>query len=100
MNPRLRKVLNYILDRFGEPSTWRGVTLIASALGAYISPDKMELIIAIGLFVSGLVGVAFADKLQRRDDSYGGYGHGGWERSHWQKTEETLDNIEIPENER
>ncbi|MGR9035874.1 MAG: hypothetical protein ACU83O_04705 [Gammaproteobacteria bacterium] len=30
---------NYLLERFREPSTWRGLLLIATALGMQISPE-------------------------------------------------------------
>lgn len=48
----------YILDRLSEPSTWRGLTLLATALGVQIAPEMQEAIIAAGIAVAGLVGVA------------------------------------------
>jgi len=46
----------WLIDRGNEPSTWRGLTLIASALGVVISPEIADRIIALGLAVSGLIG--------------------------------------------
>jgi hypothetical protein len=40
-----------------QPSTWRGITMIASALGLAIQPDLATAIVAVGMAVSGLIGV-------------------------------------------
>lgn len=49
----------YILERLKEPSTWRGLVLIATALGAKISPDQAEAIVVAGLFLVGAIGAGF-----------------------------------------
>lgn len=46
-----------LLDHLRQPSTWRGVVLLASACGFAVRPDVGEAIIAVGLAVSGLIGV-------------------------------------------
>lgn len=51
----------YLLERLKEPTTWRGLVLIATAFGATISEDQKEAIIAAGLALSGLVGVFAPD---------------------------------------
>ena len=48
----------YLLERLKEPSTWRGLILLATALGVPIAPDAAEYVIAIGIAGAGLVGVA------------------------------------------
>lgn len=53
---------DYILARLQEPSTWRGLVLIASALGAALSPDQQEAIVTGGLLLAGLIGAAVPDK--------------------------------------
>ena len=53
---------SYLLARLQEPSTWRGLVLIATALGAVLSPDQQEAIITGGLLVSGLIGAASPDQ--------------------------------------
>lgn len=50
-----------LIKHFSEPSTWRGLFLICSAIGVAVRPDVAEAIIAVGLAVSGLVGVLFSD---------------------------------------
>ena len=53
---------NYLLSRLREPSTWRGIVLLATAIGVPIQPDLQESIIATGLAVTGLIGVVTQDK--------------------------------------
>ena len=47
----------YILERMKEPSTWRGVIYMLTALGIPIAPALADAIIAVGLALAGLVGV-------------------------------------------
>ena len=46
-----------LLAHLQQPSTWRGIVLICSALGFAVRPDVGEAIIAVGLSISGLIGV-------------------------------------------
>lgn len=46
----------WFIERGAESSTWRGLTLLASALGVGISPELSDGVIATGLAVSGLIG--------------------------------------------
>lgn len=59
MKPRLKR---YLLDRAREASTWRGLVLIASALGASLTPERAEAIVTAGLAVAGIVGAALPDR--------------------------------------
>lgn len=49
---------DYILDRAREPSTWRGLTLLLTAMGVPLAPALSEAIITAGLAIAGLIGVA------------------------------------------
>jgi hypothetical protein len=40
-----------------QPSTWRGLTMIASACGIALRPDVATAIVAAGMAISGLIGV-------------------------------------------
>lgn len=51
----------FILARAKEPSTWRGLALLAGAAGAALSPALNEAIIAAGIAVAGLIGVLVPD---------------------------------------
>lgn len=53
--------MRWILARAREPSTWRGLVLLATAVGVQIAPDVQEAIVAAGLAVAGLVGALTAD---------------------------------------
>ncbi|AUH51226.1 hypothetical protein CXB49_10595 [Chromobacterium sp. ATCC 53434] len=51
----------YLLARAGEPSTWRGVVLVATACGLALSPEQQEAIVTAGLALAGLVGAVLPD---------------------------------------
>lgn len=52
---------SYILERLKEPSTWRGITLLLTALGIPLAPGMADLIISAGLAVAGLIGAVMPD---------------------------------------
>lgn len=60
------KAIQYVLKRLQEPSAWRGIAMIIAAGGATLSPEQQEAIVVIGLAASGLIGLLFPDKLERR----------------------------------
>ena len=53
---------SYILARMKEPSTWRGLTLLLTALGVPLAPGLSDAIIAAGLGIAGLIGALTPDK--------------------------------------
>ena len=53
---------DYLLSRAKEASTWRGLTLLLTAIGVPIAPAMAESIVSVGLAVAGLLGVISADK--------------------------------------
>lgn len=61
LKQRLKNVAFFVLDRFKEPSTWRGIILLATSCGVYFSPELTEGIITIGLAAAGAVGVFTED---------------------------------------
>jgi hypothetical protein len=48
------KIVNIVLERLSENSTWRGIILVATALGVKLDPELQNQILVAGL---GLVGV-------------------------------------------
>ena len=52
----------YMLDRMREPSTWRGLTLLLTALGIPLAPGVSDALIAAGLGVAGLIGALVPDR--------------------------------------
>lgn len=57
--------MTWILARLKEPSTWRGIVLLLTALGIRIQPDVWEYIAAAGMAIAGLIGVLTADEPKR-----------------------------------
>ena len=51
----------YILKRFSEASTWRGLVALVTATGIALSPDQTEAIVAVGLATIGVLGAFFPD---------------------------------------
>ena len=53
---------SYILSRAKEPSTWRGIILLLTAVGVPVAPAMADAIVSVGLALAGAVGVLAADK--------------------------------------
>lgn len=54
-------LMNLIVSRLKEPSTWRGLVMIATALGVALDPQMVEAIVAAGTGLAGLIGVLTTD---------------------------------------
>ncbi len=48
---------DYIGARAKEPSTWRGFSLLLTAIGVPIAPELQTAIVSAGLGIAGLIGV-------------------------------------------
>ena len=57
-----KKMWEYLVKRLGEASTWRGLILLATALGATFSPEQTAAIVTFGLGLAGVIGAFFKDK--------------------------------------
>lgn len=55
----------YFLFRIKEPSTWRGFTLLLTAIGFELSYEQYEVIIAAGLSIAGIIGILFPDNVEK-----------------------------------
>ncbi len=51
------KIVNILLERLSENSTWRGLILIATAIGVKLEPELQESIIVAGLGLVGLINI-------------------------------------------
>lgn len=58
---------NYLLSRLREASTWRGIIMLATAIGIPIAPALADLIITFGLSLAGIVGVLIPDQIGKSD---------------------------------
>ena len=56
--------MKYVIDRLKEPSSWRGLVMLATAFGVTMSPDLVASIVAAGTGLAGIIGFAFKDKVQ------------------------------------
>lgn len=55
-------MLDFILERGKEASTWRGLVALATAVGISVSPALTEALVAFGLALIGILGVLTKDK--------------------------------------
>jgi len=51
------KLINIALDSLSQNSTWRGIILVATALGLKLDPELQNQILAVGLGLVGLINV-------------------------------------------
>ena len=54
--------MKWLLRRFREPSTWRGLVWLATVAGLSLRPDQAEAIVTAGMALAGLLGVFLADE--------------------------------------
>jgi hypothetical protein len=53
----MKSLIDTLLARLGENSTWRGLLLVATAVGVKMEPDLQNAILAAGLGLVGLINV-------------------------------------------
>lgn len=51
------KIVNIVLERLSENSTWRGIILVATAVGLKLDPELQNAILSAGLGLIGLINV-------------------------------------------
>lgn len=56
--------MKYLIERLAEASTWRGITMVATAFGITVAPELLPAIVSAGTGVAGLIGILFKDKLK------------------------------------
>jgi hypothetical protein len=52
----------YLIERMKEPSTWRGLILIATGLGAGWSQESQGIIVSAGVALAGVLGALLPDR--------------------------------------
>lgn len=58
----MRNILNYILLRLKERSTWLGMISLTTAAGITVSPDQTQAIAAAGVALAGVIAVFTKDE--------------------------------------
>lgn len=53
----MKSILNTVIERLTENSTWRGLILLSTALGLRMEPELQTQIIAAGLALVGIINV-------------------------------------------
>lgn len=61
--------MNWIINRLKEPSSWRGLIVLAGILGYSMSPELQEQIIVAGTALLGLVEVLRKEKADGKQGS-------------------------------
>jgi len=54
-------LMTYLYARLREASTWRGLVLLATAVGAHLTDAQVDAIVQFGLALAGLLGVVLPD---------------------------------------
>jgi hypothetical protein len=57
----VKTALKFIAARLSEGSSWRGIFLLLTAAGVTLRPELQAAITAVGLSLTGLVGVVVPD---------------------------------------
>ena len=55
------KMKDYFLARLREPSTWRGLVLLATSFGMTLKPEQSYAIMTLGMALAGATGVVTKD---------------------------------------
>lgn len=58
----MKNILDFMLKRAKERSTWMGLISILSAVGLTLKPEAIDAVIAFGMAAAGLIAVVTADK--------------------------------------
>ena len=55
--------MKYLIERLKEPSTWRGLIMVATGVaGANWGPESQETIVYVGVSLAGIVGAILPDR--------------------------------------
>ena len=74
-------MLQFILDRAKEPSTYAGVATLLTAAGIHYSTDVFNAAVAVAVAVAGLVAVLLPEKKASSASSQSSVSASAWRRS-------------------
>jgi hypothetical protein len=57
----MKTFFKFAVARLSEASTYRGIVLALTGLGVYVSPEAAAAVTSLGLGITGLIGIFFAD---------------------------------------
>ena len=55
-------IINFILERLKEPSTWRGIIWLLSSFGVVLDPEQSDAIVATAMSLVGLIAMFTSDQ--------------------------------------
>lgn len=58
----MNKIIDYIIERGKEPSTYRGLTVLLTVFGVTLSPELTSAIITTGASIFALIDILKKDK--------------------------------------
>jgi len=58
----MNAAITYIIERLKEPSTWRGIIWLVTAVGFALSEEEKQAIATAGMTLVGLIGVFTEEK--------------------------------------
>lgn len=64
----LKRLRSFLIERFSEPSTWRGIVMVLTSLGIGLTPEHLESIMFTGLLITGALGAFTKDKVTKKED--------------------------------
>ena len=54
-------IIDWVIARMAEPTTWRGLIGLAAAAGVAINPHQSAIILALGMGLAGFINVVIKD---------------------------------------
>jgi hypothetical protein len=54
--------MNKFLEIIIQPSTWRGLVWVLTAIGINLNPEQSQAVITAGMGVAGIIGAFTSDK--------------------------------------
>jgi len=62
-----QKILEYILARLKEKSTWVSLGSALTGMGVVIAPERWQLIMALGMGIPGIITVFLPSRVEEKD---------------------------------
>ena len=55
----MKGIVKWAIDQLKQPSTWRGIIMLATSAGVAFQPALIDQIVVAGTGMAGLIGVLF-----------------------------------------
>lgn len=61
-NKKRKNKMNKFIEIITQPSTWRGLVWMLTAIGINLNPEQSQAVITAGMGVAGIIGAFTSDK--------------------------------------